>query len=191
MSERLSYPVEIMAKLLLLTPRRIQQLANEGVIEKTERGRYDLILSVQGYIRYLNDQIPNKATSDVGAQFARVDAEVERAKLLKHKAELARLEEEEKKGLLVDAEAQRRDAFRIARIVRTAILNIPARVAQDLAVDADSLSVHRKLENELIQALSSLADELSPSSPSSSLTAHYETKHHEPIMKAGDSQWVG
>lgn len=160
-NERLSYPVEIMARLLLLTPRRVQQLANEGIVEKTDRGRYDLIKSVQGYIRYLNDQIPNKASSDTSEQGAKVDAEVERGKLLMHKAEMARLETEEKKGLLVDAAAQRRDAFRIARSVRTALLNIPLRIAQDLASDHDPLSVHRKLESALIEALTELADEIS------------------------------
>ncbi|SKA72301.1 Phage DNA packaging protein, Nu1 subunit of terminase [Thiothrix eikelboomii] len=160
-SERLSYPVEIMSRLLLLTPRRVQQLANEGVVEKTDRGRYDLIKSVQGYIRYLNDQIPNKASNDVGVQGARVDAEVERAKWLMHRAELARLDTEEKKSMLVDAEVQRRDAFRIARAVRTAVLNIPLRISQDLANDHDPLSVHRKLESALIEALTELADEIS------------------------------
>lgn len=157
-SERMSYPVEVMAKLLQITPRRIQQLANEGIIEKTDRGRYDLIRSVQGYIRYLNDQIPNKSTSDGGSQFARVDAEVERAKYLKHKAELTRLEEEEKKGLLVSADAVRHEAFRIGRTVQTSILNIPARISQDLAIDADPNSIHRKLENELRHALLEIAD---------------------------------
>lgn len=164
MSDRLSYPVEIMAKLLQLTPRRVQQLANEGIIEKTDRGRYDLIKSVQGYIRYLNDQIPNKSTSDGGATFARVDAEVERAKYLKHKAELTRLEEEEKKGLLVSLDSQRHEAYRIGRILQTNILNIPARIAQDLAIETDASIIHRKLETELRQAMQDIADIISAGS---------------------------
>lgn len=168
-SERMSYPVDVMAKLLQITPRRIQQLANEGVIEKTDRGRYDLIRSVQGYIRYLNDQIPNKSSSDGGTQFARIDAEVERAKYLKHKAELTRLEEEEKKGLLVSAEAQRHEAFRMGRTVQTSILNIPARISQDLAIDPDPNSVHRKLETELRHALLAIADLLDGTSEPFSL----------------------
>ncbi len=54
-----------LARLLMLTPRRVQQLANEGVIVKRDRGTYDFVLSIQGYIKYLNAQIEGKPTTDV------------------------------------------------------------------------------------------------------------------------------
>lgn len=45
-------PIESLAKLLDLTPRRVQQLAKEGVIPKpATRGQYDIIPSVVAYIR--------------------------------------------------------------------------------------------------------------------------------------------
>jgi phage terminase Nu1 subunit (DNA packaging protein) len=44
-----------MAKLLDLTPQRVQQLANSGVIPKAGHGKYDLIYSVQSYIRHLRE----------------------------------------------------------------------------------------------------------------------------------------
>ena len=47
-------PIESLAKLLDLTPRRVQQLAKEGVIPKpATRGQYDIIPSVVAYIRHL------------------------------------------------------------------------------------------------------------------------------------------
>jgi len=158
MSERLSYNVEVMSKLLVLTTRRVQQLANEGVIIKTSRGRYDLIKSVQGYITYLNELIPNKQSSDEGVQFAKVDIEVEKAKLFKHKAELARLEEEERKNILVNKVDERREMFRLGRIVRNGVLAVPARLAQGLAAESDAMVVHRMLEHELIDTLTELAE---------------------------------
>ena len=48
-----TYPVGIIAKFLLLTPRRIQMLVKDGVIPVPVKGQYDLVGSVQGYIRYL------------------------------------------------------------------------------------------------------------------------------------------
>ena len=157
MSERLSYPVEVMSKLLLLTPRRIQQLANDNIIIKTERGRYDLIKSVQGYIEYLNEQIPNKSSGENSGD-ARADANIERAKLLKHKAELARLEEEEKKGLLVNAEAEKKEVFKLARVVRNGVLSVPARISQNLANEEDPNIIYRLLEAALIEILTEIAD---------------------------------
>ena len=53
MSSAATYPVSTIAKLLMLTERRVQQLTADGVIPKPERGRYELIPAVQGYIKYL------------------------------------------------------------------------------------------------------------------------------------------
>jgi hypothetical protein len=39
--------------LIDLTPRRVEQLANEGVLVKADAGRYDLVRSVRGYIAYI------------------------------------------------------------------------------------------------------------------------------------------
>jgi hypothetical protein len=47
------YSGALIAKLLCITERRLQQLAREGTIPKTSRGKYPLIASVQGYVRFL------------------------------------------------------------------------------------------------------------------------------------------
>ena len=43
-----------LAKELNLTPRRIQQLSNNGIIFKVSRGKYDLDKSKKSYIKYIN-----------------------------------------------------------------------------------------------------------------------------------------
>ena len=48
-----TYQVGIIAKLLDLTPRRVQMLVKDGVIPQATKGQYDLVGSVQGYIKYL------------------------------------------------------------------------------------------------------------------------------------------
>lgn len=57
------------AALFELTPRRIQQLTKEGIITATKEGnanRYDLLPTIQKYIRYLtakaNGREPSKRT---------------------------------------------------------------------------------------------------------------------------------
>ena len=50
------YRVEVIAQLFGLTVRRIQQLTQEGVlptIETTEGRRYDMVSTIQSYIKYL------------------------------------------------------------------------------------------------------------------------------------------
>jgi transcriptional regulator with XRE-family HTH domain len=65
-----------------------------------------------------------------------------------------------KRGRLVDAETARRDAFDCARAVRDAVLNIPDRVAAELAAETDPDRVHARLDDELRKALEAAAEVL-------------------------------
>ena len=73
-----TYPVTVISKLLDLTPRRVQHLANEGVIPRAEKGRYELVPAVQGYIRYLRERTIGKdgvVIPDIAAERARLTRE--------------------------------------------------------------------------------------------------------------------
>ena len=72
-------------------------------------------------------------------------------------ARLAKLEYEEKTGSLVRADAVKNEAFRIARVMRDGILNIPDRIAGDLAAEMDQFAIHQKLTAELRKALEGLS----------------------------------
>jgi len=72
------------------------------------------------------------------------------------KADLAALDLAEKEGKLIEAAAVEREAFRVARLVRDGILNIPDRIAGDLAAEMDQFSIHQKLTAELRRALEGL-----------------------------------
>lgn len=73
------------------------------------------------------------------------------------RAELARLDFEERIGKLVEKEKVDEIAFSVARLVRDAMLNIPSRIAGILAAESDQWKVHDLLEEEIHQALEALA----------------------------------
>ena len=73
-----------------------------------------------------------------------------------YKAELARLEFEQVSGKLVEKEKVEAEAFRLARLVRDSVLNVPARIAGIIAAETDQRKVHDLLEKELRQALEPL-----------------------------------
>src|SRR6516225_12287129 len=58
-----TYPTEVIAKALLLTPRRVRQLTAEGVFTRARdpetgeflRGRYELFPTLHSYIRFLRE----------------------------------------------------------------------------------------------------------------------------------------
>lgn len=82
-------------------------------------------------------------------------------KRLKHyRAELARIDFEEAQGKLINAERVKRQAFKVARATRDAMLNIPDRVAAELAAEKDQFLVHKRLTDEIRMALEGLSDEI-------------------------------
>ena len=59
-----SFNIQAIAKLLKLSERRIQQLAKDNIIPKAERGKYDLVSSVHGYIDFLKAKAGGDFTAE-------------------------------------------------------------------------------------------------------------------------------
>ena len=110
-------PIGVIARLLDLSERRVQQLSREGVIPKAERGQYDLIGSVRGYVRYLRDQA-------LKAQAGAPDYAAERARFIRARADLAEMEAEEDKQMFMEEYNMKEPALN--RLIQTAyrLLNL-------------------------------------------------------------------
>jgi phage terminase Nu1 subunit (DNA packaging protein) len=114
--------IGVIARLLDLSERRVQQLSREGVIPKAERGQYDLIGSVRGYVRYLRDQA-------LKAQAGAPDYAAERARFIRARADLAEMEAEEKRRSLIAAEQIEAAWVAVLALLRTRLLALPDRLA--------------------------------------------------------------
>lgn len=75
-----------------------------------------------------------------------------------YKAELARLEFEERINKLIEADSVDAEWFRLTRIVRDAVMNVPSRLAGVLASESDEKKIHQILEQELRQTLEAIQD---------------------------------
>lgn len=117
-----SQPIGVIARLLDLSERRVQQLSREGVIPKAERGHYDLVGSVRGYVRYLRDQA---ARAQAGAP----DYAAERARFIRARADLAEMEAEEKRAALIPADQVEEAWIAVLALLRTRLLGLPDRLA--------------------------------------------------------------
>ena len=65
-----------------------------------------------------------------------------------------------KEGRLIPADRVVREAFESARVIREAILNLPARLASELAAETDTRRIYTRLDAELRQVLESCAQTL-------------------------------
>ena len=74
-----------------------------------------------------------------------------------YRAKMARLDYEERKGKLVDAQKMYEEGFQLGRQIRDALLGIPDRMADILAAEPDPARVRELLHDELTQALTELS----------------------------------
>ena len=123
-----SYPVSTIAKLFDLTERRVQQLAKEGIIPKANKNMYEIVPSVQNYIKYLRRERPEDATLN--------NASTHRARLIKIKADKLEMEMKVAKGKLLDAEKAEAGWDNLIARCRAGILAIPSRLALQVSMTA-------------------------------------------------------
>lgn len=147
-----TYPVSTIAKLLLLTDRRVQQLTEQGVIPKAERGRYELAPAVQGYVKFLRDRALNAdGDGDDGENVKLKRAKRRAAEVVADTLEKRKIEREPTLLLVRN----------LAQSERDAILGWPARatpiIAADLGVDEHAL--HSALDASLRAHLTERAEQ--------------------------------
>lgn len=82
-----------------------------------------------------------------------------------YKAKLAKLDYETKMGLLVLAADVEKEGFRVARVTRDAMLAIPDRMAAELAGTTDPFVVHKKLMEEIRNAISEVIAKVEAAPP--------------------------
>ena len=145
-----TYDVDTIARLLDLTPRRVQQLASDGYIPRASRGRYHLVSAVQGYIRYLRACANDEATS--------ADYERERARLTKMKADTAELENGRLQGKLVDIDAVIDGVQQANARVRNQVLSLPQRIAPKAATETDITAIHEQVQEVVTDILAEMSD---------------------------------
>jgi phage terminase Nu1 subunit (DNA packaging protein) len=143
-------PIGVIARLLDLSERRVQQLSREGVIPKAERGQYDLVGAVRGYVAYLRDLA-------VTAQAGAPDFGAERARLIKAKADIAEMEAEGRRGELLPAEAVEAAWTAVLARLRARILVLPDRLAPLCHEETTIAGVRDQIRKAVREALDELA----------------------------------
>jgi len=148
-----SYPCSTIAKLLNLTERRVQQLAKEGVVVRDGKGkgRYDLVGSVRGYIKYLQER-------SLGKDLAPIDSHVEKARLLRAQADKTELEVKALQKSLLPVTQIRMSWMMLLSSFRSRMLSIPAKTAHLLAPIDDNAEIERILREQIYEGLTELSD---------------------------------
>ena len=150
---------EIMAKLFELDPRRVQQLAKEGILPAASQRPYkfDLLPTVKAYIRYLRDRANGKEAKTADTVKAEADKLRAEADLKQSKAKIAELQLKELEGKMhrsEDVEALTNDLVYTARSM---IMALPGRLAMDVVQAGSANEASALIRTECYKILNKLA----------------------------------
>lgn len=149
----------IIAKLFGVTDRRVQQLAKEGIIPAAQSRplKFDLLPTVQAYIRHLSDKAngKEKSANNVQAESDKLRAE---ADLKQSKAKIADLQLKELEGTMhrsEDVEAMTND---LVYNVRSMIMALPGRLAMDVVQAGSAAEASALIRSECYKILDELSN---------------------------------
>jgi phage terminase Nu1 subunit (DNA packaging protein) len=145
-----TYPVSVIAKLFNMTERRVQQLAARGVIPKANRGQYDLVACVRGYISFLQACAFNKDTKNG-------DILDERRRLVKAQAEKTELEVKTLKKELLFLDDIEEEWSGLVIAFRSRLLTVPTRAAHLVIGRYEFHEIERSLKELVYETLTELS----------------------------------
>ena len=149
----------IIGKLFGVTERRVQQLAKEGVIPaaQTRPYKFDLLPTVQAYIKHLSDKANGKESKSADTVQAEADKLRAEADLKQSKAKIAEMQLKELEGKMhrsEDVEAMTND---LVYTVRSMIMALPGRLAMDVAQAPSAAESSSLIRSECHKILNELA----------------------------------
>ena len=151
-------PSQVLAKIFGVSTRRIEQLKTEGIIQgQGKPTKYDLLPSIQAYIRYLSDKAHGREKKERTAELedAKLQAEVN---IKKAKAEAAQMELDELRGKLHRAEDVEAIMTDHALFLRSMLMAMPGKLAIDLAGDHTAAEQAERVKREVYYILNQAAD---------------------------------
>ena len=139
------YRVEIIAQLFGVTVRRIQQLTQEGVLPTTETvdgRRYDLVPTIQQYVKYLSDKAYGKDRSEKELELREQKMKADIA-LKESQGELHRLKTDIAAGKYIAVEEVTMDYERFFVTFKNFAMSLPARLTDEISGYIDPLEARR------------------------------------------------
>jgi phage terminase Nu1 subunit (DNA packaging protein) len=145
------------AKLFGLTARRIQQLTQDGIISQVNGNGYDLLPTIQRYIKYLQDKAYGREekaqVQDLETE--KLNAEID---LKRSKARMAELELKELEGRMHQSEDVESMTTDLVLNIRSMIMTLPGLLAVDLAEINTAAEVSERIKEAVIDILEELSN---------------------------------
>ena len=149
---------QVIAKIFGVSTRRVEQLKTEGVIKgQGKPTKYDLLPTIQAYIRYLSDKANGREKKETTAELeeAKLRAEVD---IKEAKAKAAQMELKELQGKMHRAEDVEAITTDHVLFLRSMLMAMPGKLAVDLAGPHTAPEQADRVKREVYYLLERLAE---------------------------------
>lgn len=149
---------QIIAKIFGVSTRRVEQLKTEGVIKgQGKPTKYDLLPTIQAYIKYLSDKANGREKKETVAKLEEEKLRAE-AEIKQSKAQQAKMELKELQGKLHRAEDVEAIFTDHVMFLRSMLMALPGKLAVDLAGEHTAAEQAERVKKEVYFILDSMAD---------------------------------
>lgn len=152
--DSLTVSAAVLGNIFGVTDRRIRQMAEEGIIVRAAKGRYNLVDSLKNYILSLKLAVDSNDSDNPDGE---LNFEEEKALHERVKRHISEMKLQTMKGELHKADDVRHVMTDMLSSFKTRMTNIPAKVAPVLE-DRDAGYIKERLTSEVTEALNELKD---------------------------------
>ena len=152
--DSLTVSAAVLGNIFGVTDRRIRQMAEEGIIVRAAKGRYNLVDSLKNYILSLKLAVDSNDSDNPDGE---LNFEEEKALHERVKRHISEMKLRTMKGELHKADDVRHVMTDMLSSFKTRMMNIPAKVAPVLE-DRDAGYIKERLTSEVTEALNELKD---------------------------------
>lgn len=145
--------VSAVARVLALSERQVQELARDGIIPRTTRGTYDLLVCVQSYVKHIREVAAGRSSTD-----GKLDIVAERARLAREQADHYAMKNAVMREQLVPAEDIEAAYVSVQSAVQRRILAVPKAVAALVSIESEARVCEAIIRQHLEEALEEIAD---------------------------------
>lgn len=152
--DSLTVSAAVLGNIFGVTDRRIRQMAEEGIIVRAAKGRYNLVDSLKNHILSLKLAVDSNDSDNPDGE---LNFEEEKALHERVKRHISEMKLQTMKGELHKADDVRHVMTDMLSSFKTRMMNIPAKVAPVLE-DRDAGYIKERLTSEVTEALNELKD---------------------------------
>lgn len=152
--DSLTVSAAVLGSIFGVTDRRIRQMAEEGIIDRVSKGRYNLVESLKNYILSLKLAVDSNSGDSPDGE---LDIEEEKALHERVKRHISELKLQTMKGELHKAENVQMVMSDMLSAFKTRMMNIPSKTAPVLE-ERDAGYIKEKLTAEVTEALNELKE---------------------------------